>query len=76
MKVFQKSQNSLSLVASKLFLCSIAIDVVQYACAKELAHVIFNLYQENYRKFEAYVLISDMKPNDSRKFSGNCLLWA
>ena len=50
--------------------------LLQDSCAKELARVISDLYQENYKKFEAHVIISGMKPDDIRKFSGNCLLWA
>ena len=43
------------------------------SCAKELARVISGLYQDNYRKFEAHVLTSGMKPNATSKFSGHCL---
>ena len=52
------------------------INVVQYSCAKELACVISGLYQENYKKFKAHVLISGMKPKTIRKFLGNYLFWA
>ena len=38
------------------------------SCAKELARVISASYQENYRKFEAHVLTSGMKPNANSKF--------
>ena len=38
------------------------------SCAKELARVISGLYQDNYRKFEAHVLTSGMKPNYQQYF--------
>ena len=50
--------------------------MLQDSCAKEIARVVSSIYQENYRKFKAHVLISGMKPNATSKFSGNCLLWA
>ena len=34
--------------------------LLQNSCAKDLARVISNLYQENFRKFKAHVLISGM----------------
>ena len=46
------------------------------SCAKELACVISAVYQENYRKFEAQVATSGMKPNATSKFSGHCLFCA
>ena len=43
--------------------------LLQDSCAKELAPVISGLYQENYKKFQAHVLTSDMKPNATSQFS-------
>ena len=37
--------------------------LLQDSCAKQLTSVISGLYQENYRKFQAHVLTSGMKPN-------------
>ena len=91
MKLFQKVQNSLSLVASYLLLRNITLNVAQDFlrtssetdrllrqdyCTNELARAIYALYQENCIKFEALVLISGIKPNATSKFSGNCLFCA
>ena len=48
--------------------------LLQDSCVKELARVISASYQENYRKFEAHVIILGMKPNATSKFSGNCFV--
>ena len=44
--------------------------------AKELTRVISALYQENCRKFEAYVLTPCIKANATGKFLGHCLFFA